>query len=203
MTRGADTVKATLTVKNIGPGLKLSNVSAGINNTIKLKSGDTTLSLLFSDRSLNPPTAKGFKDVVAKLDYKMKEITAHTEFDLATKKYLVGATFSPKGATDGMVQTKLTYSNKDNMMLSAKYFYTKDSWCFEPSYSFPKAKFAFAVNKKIEKDTVRMSYDLSNNNAAAEWNHKPFKTTISSVIVPGKQYSKPSLSISAEKVYEF
>mmetsp|Transcript_16299 Transcript_16299/g.40565 ORF Transcript_16299/g.40565 Transcript_16299/m.40565 type:complete len:227 (-) Transcript_16299:661-1341(-) len=219
------TPKATLNVNSIGPGFGKSNVGAGGIATLKWKRSKFNASLALSDGTLK--SVKSLKDVVLTADYKApKGVTVNSKYEAGPKKYQVGATW------DGNVAKKATtlkawYSNKDNLVageatvnvakgqkanvtfnqkkvLTAKYTYTKGDYTAEPSYNFTRKAPAVAVTKKLgSKDTLKVSYDIKSEGAAAEWARKPFKVTLSSSVSKKLQVGKPSLSAIFENVYEF
>lgn len=220
-----DVVKGTLSISKLGPGMSKGNLSGSILNTIKLKKDKVSASLAFSDRSLHPPTCKSFTDVVAIVDVKHKEVTANTKYEAGIKKYTVGATWEPKVA-DGLTTLKAWYSNKDHQvngeatitlnkaqkslitfnskkLLTAKYTYAKGSMIYEPTYIFPREALAMAVTKKIKSDTLKVSYDLRSEVASMEWNHKPFKLTLTNSIKKGlpPTATKPNLSVIYENTF--
>ncbi len=56
------------------------------------------------------------QDVVSTLDFKVnKKVTANSKYELATKKYQVGATWDGKLANK-VTQVKRWYTNKDNLV---------------------------------------------------------------------------------------
>ena len=53
------------------------------------------------------------------------------------------------------------------------------------------------------KDNLKLSYDLKSENAALEWNRKPFKVVLSSVVSKKPSVGKPTLAATYENVFEF
>lgn len=65
--------------------------------TLKAKKGKVNGSLQLSHRSVKPKTFRSMTDVIATLDYSArKDLTLNSTYDLGTKKYKVGATWSGK-----------------------------------------------------------------------------------------------------------
>ncbi len=55
-------------------------------------------------------------------------------------------------------------------------------YTLEPTYNFVKQAPAVAVTRKMSaKDTLKLSYDIKSEAAAAEWNRKPFKVRMLTV----------------------
>lgn len=221
------TPKATLTLKDIGSGFSTKNVVAGGTSTLRYKRGDFNASLAASDATVK--NIKSLRDVVATLDYKVpkgvKGVTVNTKYELGPKKYTVGATWDGK-VTNRATTVKATYSNKDNKvageatlavtktqkanlvfnqekMISAKYTVVNNDFTYEPSYNFDKKAPAVAISKKQGKANLKLSYDLKSENAALEWNRKPFKIVLSSVVSKKPSVGKPTVAASYENVFEF
>lgn len=219
------TPKATVTLSQLGPGFGKSNVAIGGNSTLKYKRDNVNASLAFSDATVRDP--KSLKDLVATFDYKApKNITLNSKYELGTKKYTVGGTWDGNLANKAST-LKLFYTNKDNLvageatvslnknqkanttfnqqrLLTAKYTFTKGDYTLEPSYNFVRSAPAVAVTKKLTaKDTLKLSYDIKSEGAAAEWNHKPFKVVLSTSVSKKLTVGKPTLAASYENIFEF
>ncbi len=53
------------------------------------------------------------------------------------------------------------------------------------------------------KSNLKLSYDLKSENAAFEWNRKPFKVVLSSVVSKKPSVGKPTVAATYENVFEF
>jgi len=219
------TPKSTLTIRSMGADGKSEDVSYASVATFKVKRDKVNASIAFSDASLKD--VKSMRDVVATVDFKApKSVTLNSKYELGTKKYTVGGTWDGNVA-DRAATIKLNYSNKDNLvggeatlsvakgqkanitfnqqqMLTAKYTYSFNEYTAEPSYNFVKKSPALAVTRKLnDKDTLKLSYDVKADAAAAEWNRKPFKVVVSTNISNKLAVGRPSVAATFENVYDF
>lgn len=193
--------------------------------TFKLKQDKLSASLAITDATIK--NTKSLKDVVATVDWAAnKSVAVNTKYELGSRKYTVGATLDQKLA--GKATTlKLSYSNKDKLVageataalakgvkanttfnqkrvLATKLTLTKGDYTIEPSYNLVRAAAAVSATKKLGgKDTLKISYDLKSQAAAAEYAHKPFKLTLGGSVSQGLTFSKPTLSAVYENTISF
>lgn len=224
------TPKATVTLKDVGPGFNASKVLGGFNNTYRIKRGKLNASVAFSDKTFTPlalSEVQKLKDTVATCDYKLaKRVTLNTKYELGTKKYQVGGTWDGK-MLNKVTQLKGWYTNKDNLaageatvalnskakanvtfnqqrVLSAKCTLTKGKFTAEPSYNFPKKAPAVSVTARVHgPDTLKLAYDIKSEGTTLEYAHKPFKFTVATTAGKSLKFAKPTFSATYENTISF
>ncbi len=61
---------------------------------------------------------------------------------------------------------------------------------------------AVAVTKRLNKDTLKLSYDIKSEGAALEYNRKPVKVTLSTSVGKSLRVAKPTLAVVFENTYD-